>query len=259
MNNSTDFITDYDIYLFKNGKHYRLFEKLGAHIIEYQGRNGVFFSVWAPNAESVSVIGDFNQWNRDSNPLGVRWDQSGIWEGFVPNLKTGSLYKFYIKSKINSYASEKSDPFAFFNETPPGTASIVWDISYKWLDKSWMKERHKFNSLNAPYSIYELHIGSWKRILPEKNRSLSYREMAEHLVKYIKETGFTHVEFLPVMEHPFYGSWGYQVSGYFAPTSRFGSPQDFMYLIDCLHDNGIGVILDWVPSHFPNDLHALAF
>jgi len=263
--------TDFDIYLFKEGNHFFAYEKLGAHLIEHKGIKGTYFAVWAPNAEKVFVMGDFNGWNKESHPLAVRWDGSGIWEGFIPGIEKGMKYKFYIVSKYGvfsrgsaegikyGYRLEKGDPFAFFWETPPKTASIVWDLSYDWNDEEWMKNRHKFNSLNSPISIYEVHLGSWRRVPEEGNRHLSYREMAEWLPEYVKEMGFTHVEFLPVMEHPFYGSWGYQVTGYFAPTSRYGTPQDFMYLIDKLHQNGIGVILDWVPSHFPDDAHGLSF
>ena len=244
-------ITDYDIYLFKEGSHCRLYEKLGAHPLE----GGVYFAVWAPNARYVSVIGSFNSWDRGANPLKLREDGSGIWEGFVEKARVGDLYKYFVVSK-SGYEAEKADPFGFFYETPPKTASIVWDLSYQWKDQEWMKERHKKNALDAPWLVYEVHLGSWKK---KGWESLSYRELAKELVEYIKEMGFTHVEFLPVMEHPFYGSWGYQVTGYFAPTSRYGTPQDFMYLIDRLHQEGIGVILDWVPSHFPTDGHALAY
>ena len=251
--------SDYDIHLFKSGNHFSLYEKMGARHLNIDGAEGAYFSVWAPNAESVSVVGDFNSWNETSNKMHIRWDHSGIWELFIPGLDKGSLYKYHIKSKIAGYKVNKSDPFAFFSELPPKTASIVWDLDYSWNDAGWMKTRHKNNSLESPFAIYELHIGSWKRIAAENNRSLGYAEMAAHLSNYIKETGFTHVEFMPVMEHPFYGSWGYQVSNYFAPTARYGTPQDFMYLIDILHQNGIGVILDWAPSHFPDDMHGLAF
>lgn len=250
--------TNYDIYLFKEGKHFNAHEKMGAHIIDFNGEKGTYFAVWAPNAEKVFVMGDFNAWNKKSHQLGVRWDGSGIWEGFIPGVQKGTKYKYYIISKYG-YHLEKGDPYAFFWEKPPGTASIVWDLEYKWNDDKWMKNRWKFNSLNSPISIYEIHLGSWRRLPEEGNRPLTYREMAKWLPDYVKEMGFTHVEFLPVMEHPFYGSWGYQVVGYFAPTSRYGTPQDFMYLVDQLHQNGIGVILDWVPSHFPDDAHGLCF
>lgn len=255
VHNATLF-TDFDIYLFKEGNHFQLYNKLGSHIIEVEGTRGTYFAVWAPNAEKVYVMGDFNGWSKHSHPLQVRWDGSGVWEGFVPGVDRGTKYKYYIVSKYG-YHLEKGDPYAFFWETPPGTASIVWDLEYKWNDDEWMKNRR--NSLNCPWSIYEVHLGSWRRVPEQGNRFLTYREMAQWLPQYVKEMGFTHVEFLPVMEHPFYGSWGYQVTGYFAPTSRYGTPQDFMYLIDKLHQNGIGVILDWVPSHFPDDAHGLCF
>lgn len=256
---SINIFTDQDIYLFKEGNHFRLYEKMGAHIIEHEGTRGVYFAVWAPNAEAVSVIGDFNGWNTDKDPLSPRWDGSGIWEGFIPNLDKGTIYKYHIRSRFNDYEVDKADPFAFYSEVPPKTASVVWGLDYEWNDEEWMRNRHRHNSLIAPISIYEVHLGSWRRVITEGNRPLTYRELAEQLVDYVKDMGFTHVEFLPVMEHPFYGSWGYQVTGYFAPTSRYGTPQDFMYLIDCLHQAGIGVILDWVPSHFPGDEHGLVY
>ncbi len=256
---SVSLFTDHDIYLFKEGNHFRLYEKMGAHIIEHEGVKGVYFAVWAPNAEMVSVIGDFNSWDTLKNPLSPRRDKSGIWEGFIPGIDKGTIYKYHIRSKYNNYEVDKADPFAFYSEVPPGTASIVWDLQYKWNDEEWMRNRHKNNGLTTPISIYEVHPGSWRQKYDGKNRFLTYREMAEELVSYVKEMGFTHVEFLPVMEHPFYGSWGYQITGYFAPTSRYGAPQDLMYLIDCLHQAGIGVILDWVPSHFPGDEHGLVY
>ena len=252
-------VTDHDVYLFKEGNHFKLYEKLGAHPGVFNGVKGTFFAVWAPNAKSVSVIGNFNHWNRHEHPLAPRWDSSGIWEGFLPNIGKGELYKFYITSNASYYQVEKQDPFAIFNEVAPNTASIVWDLDYGWNDAGWMKDRHKNNSLESPISIYEMHIGSWKRVIEDQNRSLTYRELAEHLPEYLKHLGFTHVQFLPVMEHPFYGSWGYQTLGYFSPTSRYGTPQDFMFLVDTLHQHGIGVILDWVPSHFPSDEHGLAY
>lgn len=251
--------TEEDIYLFKEGTHYRLYEKLGAHVMEYNGREGVYFAVWAPNAELVSVIGDFNNWNPGAHKLAVRWDGSGIWEGFIPGIKPGDLYKFHICSRFSNYSVAKSDPFAFLCESPPGTASKVYRFEHTWNDHEWMKKRRKKNNLHAPISIYEVHLGSWRKIVEDGNRSLSYREVADYLIEYIREMGFTHVEFMPLMEHPFYGSWGYQITNYFAPTSRFGVPEDLMYLIDKLHQNDIGVILDWVPSHFPDDEHGLAF
>ena len=251
-------LTDHDIYLFKEGNHFGLYEKLGSHPMTVDGREGTLFAVWAPNAEAVSVVGDFNRWDKTIHHLKARSDGSGIWEGFIPEIGQGTLYKYHIRSH-NHHEAEKSDPFAFSCETPPKSASVVWDISYPWEDEEWMRERHARNSLNAPFSVYELHIGSWRRVPEENNRSLTYREMATYLPAYLRDSGFTHVEFMPVMEHPFYGSWGYQVTGYFAATSRYGTPQDFMFLIERLHQEGIGVILDWVPSHFPADGHGLAF
>lgn len=253
-----NFITDHDIYLFKEGSHFKLYDKFGSHVTDINGTVGTHFAVWAPNAERVSVIGDFNQWNKESHNLKVRDDGSGVWEGFVNGIGSGTTYKYHIVSRYNNYAVDKGDPYAFRWETPPKTASLVWDLNYEWGDKEWMANRHKTNSLRSPYSIYEVHIGSWRRVL-EGNKFLSYREMAHYLAEYVKDMGFTHVEFLPVMEHPFYGSWGYQTVGYFAPTSRYGTPQDFMYLVDHLHQNGIGIILDWVPSHFPSDEHGLVY
>ncbi|MCB9756918.1 MAG: 1,4-alpha-glucan branching protein GlgB [Candidatus Omnitrophica bacterium] len=253
------FITDHDIYLFREGNHLKLYEKLGSHCIEKDGKRGVHFAVWAPNAQSVSVVGDFNYWTKGQHPLFARWDSSGIWEGFIEGIGKGALYKYSIVSNNQNYSVEKRDPYAFFNENPPKTASIVWDLDNTWNDQQWMKKRYQHNALDKPMSIYEIHLGSWRRVIEENNRYLTYRELAQQLVDYIKEIGFTHVEFLPVMEHPFYGSWGYQSIGYFAPTNRYGTPQDFMFLIDMLHQNDIGVILDWVPSHFPSDEHGLVY
>ncbi len=251
--------TDYDIFLFKKGTHFRLYDKLGSHPMTVDGIVGTYFAVWAPNAERVSVIGDFNGWDKEAHLLNLREDDSGIWEGFIPGVEKGTLYKYHIVSKYNNYRVDKRDPFAFYSEVPPKTASVVWDLSYSWGDEEWMKNRYRHNSLESPFSIYEVHIGSWRRVPEEGNRFLTYREIAHYLADYVKQMGFTHVEFLPIMEHPFYGSWGYQTVGYFAPTSRYGTPQDFMYLVDYLHQNGIGVILDWVPSHFPSDEHGLVF
>ncbi|WP_286975935.1 1,4-alpha-glucan branching protein GlgB [Acetomicrobium sp. UBA5826] len=251
----TSSFTDMDIYLFKEGNHFRLYENLGAHLCN----GGVRFAVWAPNAKSVSVIGEFNNWDKKAHPLSPRQDETGIWEGFIEEIDAGTLYKYHIVSNYNNYEVDKGDPYAFYWERPPKTASIVWDLSYEWKDEKWMKERVKHNSFKSPMSIYEVHLGSWRRFPEEGNRFLTYRELASFLPNYAKEMGFTHVEFLPIMEHPFYGSWGYQTLGYFAPTARYGTPQDFMYLIDVLHQNNIGVILDWVPSHFPNDGHGLVF
>jgi 1,4-alpha-glucan branching enzyme len=250
--------TDFDIDLFKAGKHFRLYEKLGAHLTEVNGVKGVYFAVWAPSARSVSVVGDFNYWIQGEHQLQVRWDASGIWEGFIPGIDKGTTYKYKIQSNNNGIVTEKADPFALYCEKPPHTASVIWDLDYKWKDKKWMDSRKDKNGLDKPYSVYEVHLGSWKRNV-EENRFLTYIELADDLVNYVKETGFTHVEFMPIMEYPYDPSWGYQLVGYFAPTSRFGKPQDFMLLVDKLHQAGIGVILDWVPSHFPDDAHGLGF
>jgi 1,4-alpha-glucan branching enzyme len=251
-------LSDDDLYLFNEGSHGRLYEKLGAHHSSAGGVEGTYFAVWAPNARQVSVIGDFNGWNKSSHQLRPK-GHSGIWEGFIPGMGNGTLYKYYIVSHHRNYRVEKADPFAGFSEIPPKTASIVWDLDYNWGDKAWMEKRRQKNALDAPMAIYEVHTGSWRRVPGEGNRSLSYREMAPQLAEYVQQMGFTHVEFLPIMEHPFYGSWGYQTTGYFAPTSRYGTPQDFMYLVDYLHQHDIGVILDWVPSHFPSDEHGLGY
>jgi 1,4-alpha-glucan branching enzyme len=259
VKHNVSLLTDHDIYLFKEGSHFKLYDKLGSHVMTINGKEGVYFAVWAPGAEEVSVMGDFNGWNLQSHLLKVRNDESGVWEGFIPGIKKGDIYKYHIFSRYNNYRVDKGDPFVFYWELPPKTASIVWDLNYEWNDNEWMVNRHKFNSLNAPISVYEVHLGSWRRVPEEGDRFLTYREIAHHLANYVKELGFTHVELLPITEHPFYGSWGYQTVGYFAPTSRYGTPQDFMYLVDYLHQNGIGVILDWVPSHFPSDEHGLAY
>ncbi len=249
--------SEFDIDLFKAGKHFRLYEKLGSHIVEVDGVKGTYFAVWAPTAKSVSVIGDFNYWIEGDHKLNVRWDASGIWEGFIPGIDKGTLYKYKIHSNNWDVQTEKNDPFAKYCEHPPKTASIVWDAEYDWKDKEWMGYRADKNGLDKPYSVYEVHLGSWKR--KADNTFLSYIELAEDLVKYVKEMGFTHVEFMPIMEYPYDPSWGYQLTGYFAPTSRFGKPEDFKLLVDKLHQNDIGVILDWVPSHFPEDAHGLGF
>jgi 1,4-alpha-glucan branching enzyme len=251
-------LTQDDIYLFNEGNHFRLYEKLGAHLVDQPHTAGVYFAVWAPNAAQVSVIGDFNGWNQSAVPLRPR-GQSGIWEGFVAGIKMGALYKYHILSHQNDYQVDKADPFAFFNQIAPEKASVFWDLQYEWQDQKWMADREHRNAFEAPMTIYELHPGSWQRVPEEDDRPLSYRELAPRLAEYMQRMGFSHVEFLPVMEHPFYGSWGYQTLGYFSPTSRYGYPQDFMYLIDILHQHDIGVILDWVPSHFPTDEHGLGF
>jgi len=257
--NDVSLLGDYDIFLTKEGNHFRLYEKFGSHLMTRDSNEGTYFAVWAPNAARVSVIGDFNEWKPGLHSLKSREDGSGIWEGFIPGVVKGTLYKYHILSKYRSYRVDKADPFAFYNEAPPRTASTVWDLDYAWGDREWMRKRIGYNSLNSPISVYEVHLGSWMRVPGEGNRPLTYRELAPKLAEYLQQTGFTHVELMPVMEHPFYGSWGYQVSGYFAPTSRYGKPQDLMYLIDYLHQHGIGVILDWVPSHFPMDEHGLVY
>ncbi|OAV44921.1 1,4-alpha-glucan branching protein GlgB [Lewinella sp. 4G2] len=247
--------TDHDANLWKAGKLFRAYDKLGSHVIEVEDQKGTYFAVWAPSAKSVGVIGDFNGWNQTSHPLNARWDSSGIWEGFIPKVGSGTVYKYVVETQMGERL-EKGDPFARLWETPPKTASIVWDTYYEWDDKKWMDSRIEKNGIDRPYSVYEVHLGSWKK--PTGTESLSYRELAVDLVEYMKEMNFTHVEFLPVMEHPYFPSWGYQITGYYAPSSRFGGPQDFMYLVQELHKAGIGVILDWVPSHFPVDAHGLA-
>ena len=252
------FFTEFDIDLFKAGKHYRLYEKLGAHITTVNQQKGVYFSVWAPSAKAVSVIGDFNYWIEGEHPLNVRWDGSGIWEGFIPNAQKGAVYKYKIHSHHNDIKTEKADPFARRCEHPPKTASIVWDSPYTWKDDKWLKKRVKSNQLNQPYSVYEVHLGSWM-FNTKNNQPLNYLELAKELTAYVKKMNFTHVEFMPIMEYPYDPSWGYQLTGYFAPTSRFGKPEDFKFLVDTLHQNDIGVILDWVPSHFPEDAHGLGF
>ncbi|SDL72210.1 1,4-alpha-glucan branching enzyme [Chryseobacterium taihuense] len=247
--------TDQDIYLFKEGKHYKLYEKFGSHSVEREGVKGVYFSVWAPNAKKVSVIGNFNNWNHREHILFPRWDESGIWEGFIPALTWGTLYKYAIEHQ--GKILEKSDPYALSWEQNLQAASMVSTNWYEWNDTEWMEKRYKKNSLESPISVYEMHLGSWLRNEDNPEKFLNYRDIASNLVPYIKEMGFTHVEFMPVMEYPYDPSWGYQITGFFAATSRFGSPQDLMFLIDELHRNDIGVILDWVPSHFPGDANGL--
>jgi 1,4-alpha-glucan branching enzyme len=247
-------LTDDDLHWFNEGTHRKLYQKLGAH--ERRDEKGVYFAVWAPTAESVTLMSDFNGWNKESHPLAPR-GSSGIWEGCFAEAAKGTIYKYHIRSTIGGYTVDKADPYGFHHETPPRTGSIVWDLDYDWNDGAWMAARYEKNRIDAAMSVYEVHLGSWRR--GDDNRWLSYREIAPLLAEYVKDMGFSHVELMPIMEHPFYGSWGYQTTGFFAPTSRFGTPQDFMYLVDVLHENEIGVILDWVPSHFPSDEHGLAF
>jgi 1,4-alpha-glucan branching enzyme len=250
-------LSEDDIRNFQQGTHYRLYDLFGSHEVEVLGKKGYYFAVWAPNATKLSVIGNFNDWNTTSHPLFVRLDQSGIWEGFIPGLQKGEVYKYHIDG-FKGVKTDKGDPYANFWEKRPNTASITWNLDYNWRDDEWMQTRAWHNSLEAPCSIYEVHLASWMR--PNKHDEESYNtydQIRELLVPYVKEMGFTHVEFMPVMEHPFDGSWGYQGTGYFAPTSRFGNPQGFMELVDAFHEAGIGVILDWVPSHFPYDAHGL--
>ncbi len=235
-----------------------MYDKLGAHLDTVDGVAGTRFAVWAPDAEQVSVIGDWNDWDKTADRMRLR-GSSGLWELFLPAAAKGMRYKYHVVSRYRGYRADKADPFAFYAETPPRQASVIWDLDYEWGDGEWMAGRGARSSATAPMSIYEIHLGSWRRVLEEGNRSLTYREMAPLLAEHMKRMGFTHVEMMPVMEHPFFGSWGYQSLGYFAPSSRFGTPQDLMYLIDYLHQQGIGVILDWVPSHFPTDEHGLAF
>ena len=253
-----DLLGSADLHLFNEGTHRRAYRMLGAHPVQRAGTPGVAFAVWAPNAASVSVLGDFNGWREGEDalaPVGA----SGIWQGLVRGIGVGTVYKYRIRSRLHGYVVDKADPFAFRAELPPRTASVVWDLAYDWDDGAWMRGRGSRQTLASPISIYEVHLGSWRRVPEEGNRPLSYRELAPRLAGYAAEMGFTHVELLPVMEHPFYGSWGYQTTGYFAPTSRYGTPQDLMFLVDTLHQHGIGVILDWVPSHFPTDEHGLAY
>ena len=246
-------LSDFDIYLFKEGTHTRLYEKLGSHIT----KDGVYFALWAPNASYVSSVGDFNNYDPTKNPLSLRNDGSGIWEGIVKNAHKGQTYKYYIVSNLDKQARLKADPFAIYAETPPKSASIIWDTTYKWHDQEWMNNREKYQPIYNPISIYEVHLGSWRRRVEKNNSYLSYTEAAEKLAAYLKQMNFTHIELLPIMEHPFDGSWGYQVTGYYAPTSRFGRPEEFMTFVDIMHKFGIGVILDWVVSHFAVDGHGL--
>jgi 1,4-alpha-glucan branching enzyme len=251
-------LTPEDLHLFNEGTHYRVYRVLGAHVLSAQGREGTHFGVWAPNAQAVSVMGEFNRWNRDSHPLRPT-GSSGIWEGFVPGARQGTIYKYFVRGRYAGYTVEKADPYAIHAENAPRTGSIVWDLVYSWNDQDWMATRASRSSLGAPIAIYEVHLGSWARVPEDGDRWLGYREIAPKLADYCHHMGFTHVELLPIMEHPFYGSWGYQTTGYFAPTSRYGTPQDFMFFVEHMHQRGIGVILDWVPSHFPTDGHGLSY
>jgi 1,4-alpha-glucan branching enzyme len=253
----TGLFGEQDLHLFNEGTHTRAYRRLGSHLATLEGREGVAFAVWAPNAGDVAVIGDFNGWDARANPLRAL-AASGIWHGFVPGLERGALYKYRLVSRQDGYTVDKADPYAIRQETPPRTGSLVWDLAYDWSDHEWMRERGGSAALSSPISIYEVHLGSWRRVPEEGDRLLTYREAAPLLADYVQRMGFTHVELLPLMEHPFYGSWGYQTTGYFAPSSRYGTPQDLMFLVDTLHQRGIGVILDWVPSHFPTDEHGLA-
>jgi len=249
--------TDFDIELFGAGMHYKLYEKFGSHIIDVEGVQGVYFAVYAPSASKVEIIADFNDWDGHAHELYVRWDSSGIWEGFIAGVKKGDLYKYRISSNHDRKIREKADPYARLYEMPPKSASVVWTDDHQWKDSSWMETRKESNSIDAPISVYELHLGSWKKNVQE-GRSLHYGELAKDLVDYVVDMGYTHVEFMPVMEHPYYPSWGYQCTGFYAPTSRYGNPAELKVLVDALHQAGIGVYLDWVPAHFPSDEHALA-
>ena len=251
-------LTDDDLYLFGEGTHFRLYAKMGAHTTSIDGQEGTYFATWAPNAQYVAVIGDWNNWHAGHNPMQMRGN-SGIWETFIPGVVKGACYKFHISSRYHAYKEDKTDPFGTTYEVAPRTAAVVWDHDYTWSDSAWMQGRGRLQSLNAPMAIYEVHLGSWMRVPEEGGRSLSYRELAPRLADHVKRCGFTHIELLPITEHPFFGSWGYQSTGFFAPTSRYGMPQDFMYFVDYMHQQGIGIILDWVPSHFPTDGFGLSY
>jgi 1,4-alpha-glucan branching enzyme len=250
-------LMDLDYHLFNEGTHTRIYEKLGAHLVTRDGVAGTQFAVWAPNARAVSLVGDFNGWNDSKTPLALG-RHGGVWSGFVPGVGSGSVYKYRVFAQ-SGQAFDKADPYAAFAEMPPRTGSVVWGLDYAWQDQDWMQRRAAKNELDAPISIYEVHLGSWMRVPEDGFRSLSYREIAPKLAEHVRRLGMTHVELMPVMDHPFFGSWGYQVTGYFAPSARYGTPQDLMYLIDVLHQNGIGVILDWVPAHFPKDGYSLVY
>jgi len=259
--------SDFDLYLFGQGKHYHIYDLMGAHERTVNGVSGVNFALWAPNAQAVSIIGDFNNWDRGANLMHRRHNDLGVWECFIPGLHNGIIYKYAIHSQFNNYSADKTDPYGFSAELRPHTASIVTDIhQHTWNDEIWLSQREQKQQLNAPISIYEVHLGSWRHVperhqvgAQEEDRYMTYRELAHHLATYIKDTGFTHIELMPITEYPYDGSWGYQVTGYFAPTSRFGTPEDFQYFVDYMHQQGIGVLLDWVPSHFPKDGNALSY
>ncbi len=252
-------LSDFDLHLIREGNHFRTYEKLGAHVLEVNGVRGVHFAVWAPNAQRVSVVGDFNHWDPSIYPM-RQHPGFGIWEIFIPGLGEGEAYKYHIRSLYNNYEVEKADPYGFYAEQRPRTASRVFDIGgYEWGDGQWMQDRSRYNGLDAPISIYEVHLGGWRRKLEEENRVFSYRELAHELVDYVKMLGYTHIELMPLSEHPYDGSWGYQTIGYYAVTSRYGTPKDFMYFVDVCHQNGIGVFIDWVPAHFPKDVHGLNY
>ena len=254
-------LSDFDLHLFSEGTHSRLYEKYGAHLTDHAGVRGVSFAVWAPNAERVSVIGDFNQWDGRRHPMRPRGG-SGVWEIFIPGLQHGDLYKYEIKTRYMGYMATKSDPFAFASELRPKTASVIWNLNrYEWRDGEWMAARQARQSFDAPLAVYEVHLGSWKREPDPQygQRWLTYRELAQNLVPYVKDMGYTHIELMPITEYPFDGSWGYQTTGYYAPTSRYGTPDDFRYFVDQAHQSGLGVIVDWVPAHFPKDAHGLSF
>jgi len=249
-------LTDFELHLHGEGTLYEAWETLGAHPMQYDGVDGVRFAVWAPNAEVVSVVGDFNDWDTRRHPMRLR--NGGVWEIFIPGLRVGATYKYFVRSRYHAYRQMKADPYGFAMEQPPKSASIVWDIDrYEWGDEAWMEQRRRRNWLAEPMCIYEVHLGSWLR--GPQNQVLSYRELADTLIPYARRMGFTHIELLPIMEHPYTRSWGYQVVGYFAPTARYGTPDDFMYFVDRCHQAGLGVIVDWVPGHFPKDAHGLVY
>ncbi len=259
--------SDFDLYLFGQGKNYRIYEKMGAHPRVVNGVSGVNFAVWAPGARAISVIGNFNGWDRSAALMHLRHNELGVWECFVPHVPIGALYKYAVYSRYNSYSVDKTDPYGFAAEVRPQTASIVTDIhQHTWRDNAWMLQREKRQEVSAPVSIYEVHLGSWRHIperhqdgAVEEDRYMTYRELAPALAEYVKDIGFTHIELMPITEYPFDGSWGYQVTGYYAPTSRFGTPEDFQYFVDYMHQQDISVLLDWVPAHFPKDGNALSY